>query len=177
MVIPAVPQIHEGLLGAHVVSTDLDKGSAHAALVCGPNDKVPMFVNVHPAIKFDEPMASVGVRVVGGPTNKVIWDAQYNLGGLKELKADAVAGGGSVPNWTQICTNPGAIEQYKMIIKGTGMSSGPFESISTFTSNNAQAVQIPYFVFPKRPVYPGVPKPAVAVPFNAAHDLNPMSYL
>lgn len=177
MVIPSIAQLHDGLLGAHIQSTDLDRGSANAVLVCGPNDTVPMFTKVHPSIKFDEAMGDVGVQVVGGPAGKVIWDTHYALAGKKVLPADAEAAGGKVPNWTKICTPRGAVEQYKMIIQGTGLKSGQFTSSSTFTANNAQAVQLPHFVFPRKPFHPGVPQPAVIAPFNAERDFNPLSYL
>jgi hypothetical protein len=176
--VPSIPQLHESLLGVHVRATDLDDGSFHANLVCGIGDKSNDITDVHPFIKFDEPMSSVKVHAINTSTGDVVWDAQYNLGGKQELARDLPASSGTAPDWHKICTPRGEMENYRIEIKGCGNVSGPFNSQVSFTSDNSTTVELPA----RRPMDPlpsrvgPSPTPAITVPIRP-DDFNPLKYI
>lgn len=175
MVIPTIPQLHEGVLGPHVVSTDLDSGSFNANLVCGPHDKPGTLASAHPFIKFDIPIQSLRLLAKSTLTGKVIWDGSYGLGGSQELPRDAVAAGGAHPTWEKICTPNGAIENYRIDISAEGGPSGHFDSSVTFSSNNAHTVQTSKLMFAKKPKLPKIPELPPTVPI-LPDDMNPIKY-
>lgn len=178
MVIPSVPQLHESLLGPHVLKTDLDRGAFNSVLVCGPHDKPGALASVHPAIKFDEPVTDLKIKVVNVPSGRVVWDAFLDAGGSQKLPANTPVAGGPVPMWKKICTPQGESELYRMSITGTGGKSGQFDTSVTFTANNAHVVKlpVPFKEIAKKDLTKPLPKPAVTVPLWP-DDFNPIKYL
>ena len=176
MVVPSIPQLHEGLLGPHIVGSDIDNGSFNANLVCGVNDKPGVVAATHPSIKFDEPIYDMRVIAKALPSGRVLWDAFYSLGGSKELTSKTEAVGGAVPHFSKICTPQGDIENYKIDVSANGQSSGNFDSSISFTSNNAHTLKLSEFLFPKRPTLPRPPDNPPIVPLDPT-DLNPYKYM
>lgn len=177
MVIPEIPQLHEGLLGLHIKSTDIDNGSLNANLVCGPLDKLGAKSMLHPAIEFDEPMNSVKIQVAG-PDGTKIWDASYAMNGKTQLSQNAPASGGTAPQWSKICTGRGVNEVFTMRISGNGVRSGNFETSVIFTSNNSLAVKIPPATPYSRvsPPFPRLPPGPIIIGLSP-QELNPISYV
>ena len=176
MVVPSIPQLHEGLLGPHVTETDLDSGSFNGSLVCAANDKPGALSQFHPSIKFDEPIYALRVVAKSVPSGSVVWDASYSLEGAKELPAKAHALGGAQMDWKKICTPAGDVENYKIDINADGGTSGTFSSSVSFTSNNANSVKLSEFLFPTRPTIARPPENPPIIPINPT-DLNPYKYM
>lgn len=177
MVVPEIPQLHEGLLGLHVKSTDIGEGSFSGNLVCTEFDKLNSVSSTHPGIKFDQPIAALTVKAISVPTGKIVWDARYDLNGKDELLNNQM-GGGDEPMWRKVCTPRGAIEEYRIDMQANGMKSGPFRSSITFTSNNGLSAEVPgrsqgFHAYAKLPLVPKGP----AIVHVDPSDLNPMKFL
>jgi hypothetical protein len=175
MVIPTVPQLHASLLGPHISSTDIDRGSFNANLVCGPHETPGTLAGTHPSIKFDQPIQDLRVIAKSVKSGRVMWDASYVLGGSKELLSSAQAAGGAKPVWTKVCTEPGNVENYKIDIVANGQK-GQFNSSVSFTSNNAHVVQLSDFLFPQKPDLPKLPADPPTIKIDP-HDFLPYKYM
>ncbi len=171
-----IPQLHESLLGPHVVGTDIDSGSFNNTLVCGVHDKPGALASTHPAIKFDQPIQDLRVVAKSVLTGKVLWDASFGLGGAKELTADAKAAGGFQPVWNKVCTQPGDVENYRIDISANGQVSGQFDTSVSFTSNNDHTVQLSKFLFPTKPKLANLPRNPPMVPIDPT-DFIPYKYM
>ena len=177
MVIPEIPQLHEGLLGLHVKSTDIDNGSFNGNLVCGPLDNQGAKSGLHPSIEFDEPMNTVNIQV-SAPDGAKLWDATYAMNGKALLSQDAQAIGGSVPRWLKICTPRGVNELYTMRIVGNGVKSGTFKTSIVISSNNSLAVRTPEMPIISNAAsrLPRLPPGPILVRLTP-NELNPMTYV
>jgi hypothetical protein len=171
--VPSVPQLSEGLLGSHIVSTDLDDGSFRGNLVCD-SSRTGGVTPAHPAIRFDVPLDSVHVKVVKeGGTGGPVWDAQFTLGGAKELEADIKSVNGA--QWEKICTPRGGIETYRADIEGTDSMGRNVKTHFTFSSDNNHVVEVPFRAMASRvPPSPMDKKPTVQI---RPGDFNPLKYM
>ena len=177
MVVPEIPQLHEGLLGLHIKSTDIDSGSLNGNLVCGPFDVPGAKSALHPSIEFDEPMNFIKVKATA-PDGKSVWDASYGMNGKTILPQDAPPNGGIAQQWNKICTGRGVNEAYTISINGNGVKSGDFDTSMTFTSNNALAARTPEVLPIQKlvPPPPRMPPGPIAVRLTP-NELNPLTYV
>lgn len=76
----------------------------------------------HPRLEFDVPHHEVHVRLADRTgVERVLWDADYDLGGTEVLKATAPAVGGEQPEFQGFCPPGGAPHWFELTVtRGRG---------------------------------------------------------